>query len=457
MTGLILASVVTVWLVYMLVKRHRPQPVLLIAGLFLLFSAIALRMGPLLPGKETTGLIWFDPFEIIKNLMSSRTGGLGMMLMVIGGFGRYMEHVGASKALYALVASPLKLIRSPYVLLVLSFIVTQILVVFIPSHGGLAMLLMVTMYPILIRKGISKLSAAGMIACCQFIELGPASTNVILAAATCKIHPVIFFVSYQLPVTIPVIIAVAITHFVVQRWWDKREGYSAGDGQTVEVKEDEDTDRPPLIYALLPVVPLALIMGFSPLFKSHITMNVITAMLISTLISMVFEYVRLRDGRAVLGSMDLFFDGMAKIFVVVVSLIICGEFFATGLTKIGAVDQVIRGTQAAGFGIHSMIIVGCLILAGFAFLMGSGVAAFYSFAALAPKIADHLGVATVTVLLPMQIMTTFGRTVSPILGAIVVISIIAGVSPFQVIKRTAIPMAVASVVTIATDFLIFVK
>jgi DcuC family C4-dicarboxylate transporter len=414
-------------------------------------------MGPLLPGKETTGLIWFDPFEIIKNLMSSRTGGLGMMLMVIGGFGRYMEHVGASKALYALVASPLKLIRSPYVLLVLSFIVTQILVVFIPSHGGLAMLLMVTMYPILIRKGISKLSAAGMIACCQFIELGPASTNVILAAATCKIHPVIFFVSYQLPVIIPVIIAVAITHFVVQRWWDKREGYSAGDGQTVEVKEDEDTDRPPLIYALLPVVPLALIMGFSPLFKSHITMNVITAMLISTLISMVFEYVRLRDGRAVLGSMDLFFDGMAKIFVVVVSLIICGEFFATGLTKIGAVDQVIRGTQAAGFGIHSMIIVGCLILAGFAFLMGSGVAAFYSFAALAPKIADHLGVATVTVLLPMQIMTTFGRTVSPILGAIVVISIIAGVSPFQVIKRTAIPMAVASVVTIATDFLIFVK
>jgi DcuC family C4-dicarboxylate transporter len=104
-----------------------------------------------------------------------------------------------------------------------------------------------------------------------------------------------------------------------------------------------------------------------------------------------------------------------------------------------------------------MIIVGSLILAGFAFLMGSGVAAFYSFAALAPKIADYLGVATVTVLLPMQIMTTFGRTVSPILGAIVVISSIAGVSPFQVIKRTAIPMAVASVVTIATDFLIFVK
>jgi len=414
-------------------------------------------MGPLLPGKETTGLIWFDPFEIIKNLMSSRTGGLGMMLMAIGGFGRYMEHVGASKALYALVASPLKLIRSPYVLLALSFIVTQILVLFIPSHGGLAMLLMVTMYPILIRRGISKLSAAGMIACCQFIELGPASTNEILAAATCKIHPVIFFVSYQLPVAIPVIIAVAITHFVVQRWWDKREGYSAGDGQTVEVKEDEDTDRPPLIYALLPVVPLALIMGFSPLFKSHITMNVITAMLISTLISMVFEYVRLRDSRAVLGSMDLFFDGMAKIFVVVVSLIFCGEFFATGLTKIGAVDQVIRGAQAAGFGVHSMIIVGSLILAGFAFLMGSGVAAFYSFAALAPKIADYLGVATVTVLLPMQIMTTFGRTVSPILGAIVVISIIAGVSPFQVIKRTAIPMAVASVVTIATDFLIFVK
>ncbi len=455
MAGLILAGVVTAWLVYMIVKRYTPQPVLLIAGLTLLICAAVLKMGPLLPGKETTGLIWLDPFEIVKNLMSTRTAGLGMMLMAVGGFARYMEHVGASKALFALVASPLKVISSPYILLVFSFIITQILVLFIPSHAGLGLLLMVTMYPILIRKGVSKLSALAVIGCCQFIDHGPGSGNEILAAATSKIHPATYFVQYQLPITIPVIIAVAITHYVVQRWWDKREGFVAGDAQTVEVKED--TGRPPLIYAVLPVVPLALIMGFSPIFKSRITMDVITAMIISTLISIGFEYVRLRDARVVLGSLQMFFDGMGKIFAVVVSLIVCGEVFANGLMKIGAVDRLISGAHAAGFGVRSMIVAGSLIIAGTAFLMGSGNAAFFSFAALAPKIADHLGVSTVTVLLPMQIMTSFGRTVSPITAAIVAISGIAGVSPFQVVKRTAIPMAVAGVVNIAADFLIFAK
>ncbi len=185
-------------------------------------------------------------------------------------------------------------------------------------------------------------------------------------------------------------------------------------------------------------------------------MDVITAMILSTLISMLFEYIRLRDARAVLTSFQLFFDGMGRQFAIVVSLIVCGEVFANGLLKVGAVDRLIAGAQAAGFGVRAMILAMSAILTSAAFLMGSGNAAFFSFAALAPKVATHLGVETVTVILPMQIMTSFGRTVSPITAAIVAISGIAGVSPFQVVKRTAIPMAVAAVINIAIDFAVFV-
>lgn len=52
----------------------------------------------------------------------------------------------------------------------------------------------------------------------------------------------------------------------------------------------------------------------------------------------------------------------------------------------------------------------------------------------------------------MQIMTSFGRTVSPITAAIVAIAGIANVSPFQIVKRTAIPMAVAAIVNLAMTF-----
>jgi DcuC family C4-dicarboxylate transporter len=455
MLGLCLATPVTAWVVYMIAKRQKPQGVLILAGLVLLAFTAIFKIGPVLPPKETTGLVLFDPFELIRNLMSTRTAGLGMTLMAIAGFARYMEHVGASKALYALVASPLKLVRSPYVLLVLAFFVTQILVLFIPSHAGLGLLLMVTMYPILIRTGVSKLSALGVIGCCQFIDHGPGSGNCILAAQVSGLEPAVYFVHYQLPVTIPIILAVAVAHYFTQRYWDRRDGFDGRIEQVDDIRADET--RPPIIYAILPVVPLFLILGFSPLLNSTIKMDVVTAMFISTLVSMLFEYIRLKDARAVLDSFLLFFEGMGKQFAIVVSLIVAGETFANGLLKIGAVDTLVSGAQSAGFGVEAMILVMSLIIAGTAFLMGSGNAAFFSFAALAPKVASYLGVQTVTLILPMQVMAGFGRTVSPITAAIVAISGIAGVSPIDVVKRTAIPMAVAAVVNIVADYLIFVS
>lgn len=451
MTGLIIAALVTALVVYLLAWGYKPQPVLLLGGLLLLLLTASLDLNSLLPENKTTHFKYFDIFQIFTDIMSSRLAGLGLTLMAIAGFSRYMEHVGASRALFAIFEKPLKTIKSPYLLLVISFLVTQVLVIFIPSHAGLGMLLMVTMYPILIRSGISPLSALAVIGCCQFIDHGPGSGNVIMAAKTADIEPAVYFVQHQLPVTIPIIIAVAITHFFVQRWWDKREGFVFDLSKIDTIKEDGG-NKVPLSYALLPVIPLILIIGFSPLLHPYIKLEVTTAMIISTVIALIFEYVRLRDAKAVMDSFMLFFEGMGKQFVLVVSLIVSGEFFANGLLKSGAVDTLISAAQDAGFGIGAMIIVMSAILALAAFLMGSGNAAFFSFAALTPKIAAFLKVDVVTLILPMQIMTSFGRTVSPITAAIVAIAGIAGVSPFQIVKRTAIPMAVAAIVNLVVTF-----
>ncbi|MEX6117649.1 C4-dicarboxylate transporter DcuC [Providencia hangzhouensis] len=451
MTGLIIAALVTALVVYLLARGYKPQPVLLLGGLLLLLLTASLDLNSLLPENKTTHFKYFDIFQIFTDIMSSRLASLGLTLMAIAGFSRYMEHVGASRALFAIFEKPLKTIKSPYLLLVISFLVTQVLVIFIPSHAGLGMLLMVTMYPILIRSGISPLSALAVIGCCQFIDHGPGSGNVIMAAKTADIEPAVYFVQHQLPVTIPIIIAVAITHFFVQRWWDKREGFVFDLSKIDTIKEDGG-NKVPLSYALLPVIPLILIIGFSPLLHPYIKLEVTTAMIISTVIALIFEYVRLRDAKAVMDSFMLFFEGMGKQFVLVVSLIVSGEFFANGLLKSGAVDTLISAAQDAGFGIGAMIIVMSAILALAAFLMGSGNAAFFSFAALTPKIAAFLKVDVVTLILPMQIMTSFGRTVSPITAAIVAIAGIAGVSPFQIVKRTAIPMAVAAIVNLVVTF-----
>ncbi|MDR3439717.1 MAG: C4-dicarboxylate transporter DcuC [Telmatospirillum sp.] len=453
---MIVSLPVIAWLVYvMIVKKWRPQAVLFIAGLVMLGISVLANTGPLLGAKQTTGSPWLDLFKTISDLMHNRAGSSGMDIMAITGFGVYMEYVGASKALFALVGNPLKKIRSPSVVLVAAFLLTQVLVLFIPSHTGLGLLLMATMYPILIRLGVSKLSALAVIGCCQFIDHGPGSQAEIFAAQVCNLDPATYFVKYQLPITLPIIAAVAITHFFVQRWFDKRDGF-VPDAAQEAITEGDDASRPPMIYAALPIFPVALILGFSPLLSPLFRIDVSTAMVLSTAISLAFEYFRLRDAKAVADSLMNFFKGMGHSFTNVISLIVAGETFAAGLTKIGMVDTLIAGAQSAGLGVHALIIIMSLLMAVSAFLMGSGNATFFSFAPIVPRVAQFLNVDTVTLLLPMQIMTSFGRTVCPIAAPIIAIAGFAGVSSFKVVQRTAIPMLVAAILNIALDFAIFV-
>lgn len=451
MTMMIITGIVIAWVVYMIVKKYYPQAVLLTAGMILLLAACQLSNTVLLEGKQSSGSVFLDIFHTGSVLLSSRVAGLGLTIMSIAGFARYMEYIGASKALFAVVASPIKHIKSPYLLLVLSFFMSQFLVLFIPSHAGLGLLLMVMLYPVLIRAGVSKLSALGVIGCAQYMDVGPGSGNAILAANLCKLDPAVYFVNHQLPIFVVTTLLLGITHYVVQQWWDKKEGFTGYDA-SLDYGKEEDS-RPPLLYAILPVIPMLLILGFSPLFKSKIKMDVVTAMFVSTFISMAFEYVRTKDFRAVLQSLKYLYEGMGNSFATVVSLIVAGEVFAAGLMKIGAVDELTAGAQELGLGVHALIILFCIVIACCAFLMGSGNAAFFSFAALTPKIAAALHIEVITLLLPMQIMTSFGRVVSPITAAIVAIAGVAGVSPVQVVKRTAIPMAVAALVNVAFVFI----
>lgn len=457
MLGVLISAAVIAWVIYvMIIKKYQPHAVLFMAGFMLLSAALMLNLGPILPAKQATGAAWLDMFKTITDLLQHRTGTTGMIIMAIAGFGSYMDYLGASKSLFAVFGAPLRKIRSPYILLVAAFLVTQILVLFIPSHSGLGLLLMATMYPILLRLGVSKMSAIAVIACCQFVDHGPGSQAENYAAQVTGLDPATYFVSYQLPITIPIIVAVAITHFFVQRWWDKKEGFIPG-VTVAELEKEEDQERPPLIYAALPIIPFAFIMGFSPLFHSPIKMDVISAMLISMAISLIFEYIRLKDAKAVMTSLMIFFKGMGNSFVSVISMIVAGETFAAGLIKIGTVDTLIGWAQAAGLGVHFMIIVMSGLMAVAAFLLGSGNATFFSFAPLAPRVAQFLHIDVVTLILPMQIMTSFGRVVCPIAAPIVAIAGIAGVSTIQLVKRNIIPMAVAAIVNIAANFIIFVK
>lgn len=458
MAAIIVGLIVIALVVTLLLKGYYPQAILFIGGLLLLACTAIFGWGDLLNAKQTTHFSGFDIFKVFSTGFSSRIAGLGLTLMAIGGFSRYMEHVGASSALFAVFERPLKAIKSPYLLLGACFIVSQIMVIFVPSHAGLALLLMVTMYPILIRSGCSPLSALGMIGCAQFMDAGPGSGNAILAAQTAGIDVSEYFVYYQLPLFIGLVLLLTVVHMVVQRWWDKREGwvFDPNNLKTLAGTKSADQDKQvPKIYAILPVIPLFLIICFSKVAGSSIRMDVVTAMVISTIIAIVFELIRLRSFKEVLGSFKLFFEGMGKILVSVVSLIVCGEFFAAGLIKSGFMGTLISAADQAGFGLAAMVVVASILCWIFAFIMGSGNAAFFSFAPLLPSVAKTIGSQVIDLVFPIQVILSFGRVSSPITGAIVAIAGLAGVSPFQIAKRTCIPMLFATVATYIAYFVFY--
>ena len=142
--------------------------------------------------------------------------------MVAGGYAAYMDRIGAAHALVRVCVKPLDALSSPYLVLVMGYLIGQALVTVIPSAAGLAMLLLVALFPILRAVGCSAAASAAVIGTSAGMTLGPASGTANLAAQTAGLEPIIYFVQCQLPVAIPTLIVVAICHYFVQKYYDKK-------------------------------------------------------------------------------------------------------------------------------------------------------------------------------------------------------------------------------------------
>lgn len=461
--NLLFTALIVAWAAWLILKKYKPQTVLFVAGGLLLAGSMIMSWGTILPAGKSTGMWSFDIFELIRTLFANRLSGLGLNIMAVGGFARYMDKIGASNALVSLTIRPLMLLKSPYIVMSACWVLGMFLGLAINSASGLAMLLMVTMFPILVALGVSRISATAAIATTLCLDWSPSDTGTIFAAEIAGFDPVIYWHTFQIPIACVVIPCVAIAHYLTQKIMDKRDGHivRALDPEAVSVNiETEDEKKaalshPPKIYALLPIIPLALILIFSPLCLPGIKMNIIMAMLMGTAIGMIAQFFRTRDLKETFAEIQIFFDGMGRQLANVITIVIAGEFFAKGLTSTGSIDAMIQGAQTTGFGASGLTLVMIAIIAVCAILMGSGNAPFFAFANLVPAIAAKTGVAASFMVLPMHLIASSARAISPITGVIIVASGMAGISPFDLVKRTAIPMAVSCVLIVVANFVIF--
>lgn len=436
---------------WMIVKRYQTAMVLLMAGLSMIIFAVVCGVTGFLPkGMKSSGLIWFDVIDLLRSIAVKQVSGIGLLIMVAGGFAAYMDRIGAARALVNVCITPLKSLSSPYLIMVFGYLIGQMLCMVIPSAAGLAMLLLVALYPILVGVGVSPVASAAVIVTCSGMAMGPGSGTSNLAARVAGMDPIIYFVQCQLPVVIPSLVVIAICHYFVQRYYDRRND----DIYTEEnIQNTVEQRSVPMWYALLPPLPIALMIIFSPLTFSSIRLNTISALLLVWIAVVVLEMIRRREVKEVLKDGSCVFKSMGSMFTSIVALIICAEFFANGLKITGLIDALIVHAQNLGLGLNGMTVVLTGVVGIVSVLTGSGVGAFSSFAALAPDVASGLGGSAASFVNPMQLSCGIMRSISPVAGAMIAMAGAVGVTPVALIRRTFIPMMAGFVAVLLFNFL----
>ena len=132
--------VTTVTAIY-LYRKLNPQGVLMLAGLVMLTFALILNVQPIIPDKST-GSVVFDLVKVVEETFIGNLSRAGLMIMTIGGYVAFMNHIKATNALVHISMKPLGFFRRyPYLAATVTIPIGQLLFITTPSAAGLGLLL----------------------------------------------------------------------------------------------------------------------------------------------------------------------------------------------------------------------------------------------------------------------------------------------------------------------------
>ncbi len=429
--------------VFGVIKGFNTTIVLLLSGLALWTLAFAFDANYYtIEGFKDSNHTFIDICSMFVMITKQNLAGVGLIIMFVGGFASYMNGIGASNAFVQVASKPLMIIKNPYILVAMTVVFAQIMSIFVTSATGLAMLLLVTLFPLLRKLNVSAASAAAAMASAACLEFGPASGTTNVAADYSNMTAMQYFMDYQLITGAASTIVIAALYFITSIYFDKKEHAQAvaEDSSIISTSpESDEGNRLPALYALLPALPLIILL-FSGSVISGVEISVVEAMFMSFLVTLFCELLRTRNLKETFENATTFLKGMGDMLKGVVMLLIAAQFFAAGLQGVGVSYYLIEAANAAGFGVIGMTIMLILVIAALTVVSGSGNAAFLGFVGLAQSIALKMGAAPVQVILPMHAASGLFRSMSPVAGLVIAVAGSTGVDPFRIVKRTIIPM-----------------
>lgn len=443
---ILLTLIIVILLLLAISKKFQATTTLLCLGVvtMLIYSLVTKTA----LGESGSGFI--DVFELISSNFSKQMSGSGLLIMSVMGFVKYMDHIKASKLLALYASRPLKKLGKPYLAAAIGIFVAAILKLCIPSHSGLSALLMATMFPILVAAGLPTITAAATVLIGGSFDIGPACPITTWAVSQEQVSVLTdvpsFFVNYQLARTAIVILITSVIFAILSKKADVKDGNL---GKATDEDIDPKTLGVPGFYAVLPLVPLVLVIVFSSLLNTGIKIGVPAANFLSFLIAFVINLVCTKEAKTVaFNGTNEFWKGMGASFTSVVSLIGAAAVFSAGIKYIGGTQAMMNYIGNSSLGGAIIVIAAALINFLIAFITGSGVASSYAVLPMLYEPVSASGANLLFVVFAIVASGGLGRAISPVSGATIIVGGGSGHEVTEITKRTMIPVVTGFAVMI---------
>ena len=342
----IIGAIIVIGVIYLLLKRHESRMVLIAAGI--LMAVIA--------GKPMAAL---DAFA-----KSMTNAGLITSVCSCMGFAMVMKYTGCDKHLVVAIGKVLK--KMGFMLIPGATIATFIINIAIPSAAGCSAAVGVIFIPILMSAGIHPAMAAAAVKSGTYgsmLNPGLVHNGVIAKLSNVEITEVI---THHMMADIVGVIIAATTLTILAIFLKENKGYLPEGGNDAVA---EDLKINPL-YALMPLLPVIILLvgstGMAPILK----MGVPQAMLIGALLSLAVT----RSNPTKLTKS--FFDGMGDAYANIIGIIISVGVFVSGMQSLGLVKALINWMLESTGIVKIAATFGPFILA---MISGSGDAATVAF------------------------------------------------------------------------------
>lgn len=408
---LIIGALVVVGVIYLLLKRHESRMVLIAAGILMCIIA----------GKPMASL---DAFA-----KSMTNAGLITSVCSCMGFAWCMKYTSCDKHLVVAIGKVLK--KMGFLLIPGATLATFVVNIAIPSAAGCSAAVGVIFIPIMMAAGIHPAMAAAAVKSGTYgsmLNPGLVHNGVIAKLAGVQITEVIG--NHMLATVAGVVIAAAVLT-VIAVILKENKGY-VPEGTVID---DEGFSINPL-YALMPLVPVIILLLGSTKVVPVLKMGVPHAMVIGAILSLAVTR------KSPVELTKNFFNGMGDAYANIIGIIISVGVFVAGLNALGLIKALIAWMLNSTGIVKIAATFGPFLLA---LISGSGDAATVAFNEAVTPHAVEFGISTMNMGSIAALGGTLGRTISPIAGATIICAGIAGVDPMEVCKRNALGIVAALV------------